>query len=396
MHKQSVTILGSTGSIGCTALSVIEQRTDDFNVFALTANTNVQALIEQCKRFNPRYAVIANPDYYAELKDALDNTPTQAMSGAGALIDLAEMPDADIVIVALVGIAGLAPTLSAAQKNTRILLANKEILVSAGKLFMRKIVDSGAELLPIDSEHNALFQCLDGSYHRHGQSPDCVEKVVLTASGGPFWKTPLSEFDKITPEQACAHPNWDMGRKISVDSATFMNKGFEVVEACYLFDFEPQQVEVVVHPQSIMHALVQWKDGSVLAQMAIPDMYIPIAHALFWPKCNANTLPRLDLAEVGQLIFEHTDTEKFPCLAYAYTALQEGEASLIALNAANEVAVAQFLEKNICFKNIPLVIEKTMNYIQGQSSMSNEKDLEQIFDCHTEAIEYAERLCTKL
>ena len=392
MQQRKIVILGSTGSIGSCALDVIRQHPQCFDVVALTANNNVQQLIQQCKTFKPSYAAIANPHLYAELKSAIANLPTQAMSGQDALLELAALPQSDTLITALVGIAGLEPTLHAIRQNKRILLANKEILVSAGELVMREVMARHVELLPIDSEHSALFQCLEGSQGTASEKPAApIDKVILTASGGPFRTTQGIEFDNITPQQACAHPNWEMGQKISIDSATLMNKGFEVIEACYLFNFAPKQIEVLVHPQSIVHALVQWQDGSVVAQMAIPDMYIPIAYALAWPQRLANTLPRLNLLATKELTFEKVQHDKFPCLNLAYAALQQGNAALIALNAANEVAVAEFLKQTIRFSEIPLVIEKTVNHIVDQSKHDSGSSLEHILECHQFATEYAQK-----
>ncbi len=357
----AVTILGATGSIGLSTLDVIARHRDRFSVYALTANTSWQRLVELCRAHRPQYAVIADSRYQSQLVAGLRDAglETRALAGSEALVEVAAAPDADYVMAAIVGAVGLPPTLAAAQVGKRVLLANKESLVMAGGLFMEAVRHGQAELLPIDSEHNAVFQCLPDDYVA-GESPKGVEKIVLTASGGPFLHTPLEVLAGVTPEQAVAHPNWSMGRKISVDSATLMNKGLEVIEASWLFAVDGERIEVVVHPQSIVHSMVHYADGSVLAQMGNPDMRTPIAHALGWPQRIAAGVPPLDLLVKRELTFEQPDTGRFPCLLHAYQALKAGGAYPALLNAANEVAVAAFLEGRLRFVEIPNIVEAVL------------------------------------
>lgn len=355
---QYLTILGSTGSVGVSTLDVVARNPQRFTVTALTARSQVDVLFDQCCRFTPRFAVVLDEMAAEDLRQQLRNAgmATEVLCGVAALERVATLPEVTTVVAAIVGIAGLRPTLAAARLGKKLLLANKEALVTAGALFMSAVHDSGAELLPIDSEHNAVFQALPVS--RSGSLADCgVRRILLTASGGPFRTLPAGELARVTPEQAVAHPNWVMGRKISVDSATMMNKGLEVIEAHWLFAADPGIIEVVVHPQSVVHSLVEYCDGSVIAQLGNPDMRTPIAHALGHPERINSGAGFLDLAQVGSLHFEAPDFARFPCLRIAYEALRAGSAAVIALNAANEVAVAEFLERRIGFLDIPALIE---------------------------------------
>ena len=341
-----LTILGSTGSIGVNTLDVIARHPGEFRVVALSGNRNVSGLTSQCLEYCPEYAVMHDPDAAAALQRTLQaaNSPTRVLSGMEGLQTVAALPQNDYVMAAIVGAAGLLPTLDAVRTARRVLLANKEALVMAGALFMDEVRRYGTELLPIDSEHNALFQCLSPGF-TDGLSTVGVERLLLTGSGGPFRELPLGSFDDVTPEQACAHPNWNMGKKISVDSATMMNKGLEVIEACWLFDATPQQVQVVVHPQSIIHSMVEYSDGSILAQLGNPDMRTPIAHALAWPRRMSSGVSSLDLFQLGRLDFQAPDYKRFPCLRLAFEALERGGTAPTILNAANEIAVQAFLER---------------------------------------------------
>jgi 1-deoxy-D-xylulose-5-phosphate reductoisomerase len=356
-----ITILGSTGSVGINTLDVIARHPDRFKVVALTANARVDRLAEQCVRFRPRYAVMADVDAAGRLHRMLaDQAPdTEVLAGRDALVRVAGLPEVEHVMAAIVGAAGLLPTLEAANRGKRVLLANKEALVMSGALFMQAVRENGALLLPIDSEHNAIFQCLPDDY-RAGQPPHGVRRILLTASGGPFHTLPVKQLSRVTPEQACAHPNWDMGRKISVDSATMMNKGLEVIEAGWLFALDGKRIQVVLHPQSLVHSLVEYEDGSLLAQLGMPDMRIPISHALGWPERIASGVAGLDLLEHGLLQFESPDSARFPCLGLAAAAMEAGGTAPVILNAANEIAVDAFLQRRIPFTTIHRVIEGTM------------------------------------
>ena len=362
MGKRKITVLGSTGSVGTSALDVIARHPEHYHVFALTTHVKIESLAEQCERFKPDYAVVADLEQLDAAKALLmRGSKTQMLAGAGALEQVASDPGCDTVIVGISGAISLMPTLAAVRAGKRVLLANKEGLIVAGALLMREARKSGAALLPVDSEHNGVFQCL-------GQTPGAaLEKIVLTASGGPFLDQPKESLAAVTPAQACAHPNWDMGAKISVDSATMMNKGLEVIEACRLFELPPQRVEVLVHPQSIVHAMVAFKDGSVLAQMAQPDMRVPIACALAWPERIESGVGCLDLARCSDLQFQEVDEEKFPCLPLAYQALRAGDAAVIALNAANEIAVAEFLSKRLRFDRIVEVVRDVVEAVEAQA-----------------------------
>jgi len=378
---KGITVLGSTGSIGVSTLDVVERHADRFRVEALTAHRDVDGLLAQIRRHRPRYAVMADVGAAARLRDHIRNErlDTELLDGERALEEVATLAEADYVMAAIVGAAGLLPALAAARAGKRVLLANKEALVVAGRLFVDAATRSGATLLPIDSEHNAIFQCLperfDGDLETNG-----VRRILLTASGGPFLKRTLAELAEVTPEQACAHPNWQMGRKISVDSATMMNKGLEVIEAHWLFGVPAERINVVIHPQSIIHSMVEYVDGSVLAQMGNPDMRTPIAHALAWPqRIDAGVRP-LDLFSVGRLDFEEPDFERFPCLRLAFEALRGGGEMPAVLNAANEVAVQAFLDRRIPFTEISHLIETAMEQCPAASAHESVDELLMIDD----------------
>lgn len=377
-NMQHLTILGSTGSIGVNTLDVVARNPERFSVAALTARSQTDLLFDQCLRFHPSYAVVLDQGAAERLARRLRDagSETEVLCGADALEKVATLPRVSTVMAAIVGIAGLRATLAAARAGKRVLLANKESLVTAGSLFMAAVQASGAELLPIDSEHNAVFQALPGQ--RLGSLADAgVRRILLTASGGPFRTMPLAQMAKVTPEQAVAHPNWQMGRKISVDSATMMNKGLEVIEAYWLFTAPPEMIEVVIHPQSVVHSMVEYCDGSVIAQLGNPDMRTPIAHALGHPSRIPSGADFLELAKVGTLQFELPDLGRFPCLRLAYEALQAGPAAVVALNAANEIAVAEFLERRIGFLDIPRLIELAIAET-GNHAIESIADVEEI------------------
>ena len=359
---QQVTVLGATGSIGLSTLDVIARHPERYQVFALTGFSRLAELQVLCVRHRPRYAVVPDAESALELQNHLRaaGLQTDVLVGEEGLCAVSADKAVDCVMAAIVGAAGLKPTLAAVQAGKKVLLANKEALVMSGALFMQAVKQSGAVLLPIDSEHNAIFQCLPGDYSRGLQAVG-VRRVLLTASGGPFRETPLAELERVTPEQACAHPNWSMGRKISVDSASMMNKGLEMIEACWLFDARPEQIEVVIHRQSVIHSLVDYVDGSVLAQLGNPDMRTPIAHALAWPERIDSGVSPLDLFAVGRLDFERPDEQRFPCLRLAREAVQAGGSAPAMLNAANEVAVEAFLQRRIRFTDIARMIESVLN-----------------------------------
>ncbi len=358
---KGVVVLGSTGTVGANTLDVAGRHADRFRIVALAAHSNYEVLLEQCRRFKPELAALADRGAAARLAAgvAAERLPTRVLAGPESLATVATHPEADLVMAAIVGAAGLAPTLAAASAGKQLLLANKEALVLAGSLLLDAARASGAWILPIDSEHNAVFQCLPAERARSG-APRGVARVLLTASGGPFLKTRREDLAAVTPEQAVAHPNWRMGPKISVDSATLMNKGLELIEACHLFSVTPDQVQVIIHPQSIVHSLVEFDDGSVLAQMSQPDMRVPIAHALGWPERIPSGVPSLDLVQIGRLSFEGPDLERFPCLALAQRAARAGGTAPAVLNAANEVAVAAFLARRLNFASIAGVIESVL------------------------------------
>ena len=356
-----VTLLGSTGSIGLSTLDVIARHPARFRVVALTANSSVDKLAAQCVRFQPQYAVMADADAATRLAILLKQSApdVQVLSGNDGLVTVAGHETVDFVMAAIVGAAGLLPSLEAARTGKRVMLANKEALVMSGALFMQAVRDSRATLLPVDSEHNAILQCLPDNYVA-GATPAGVRKIMLTASGGPFRNLPVSQLSAVTPEQACAHPTWDMGRKISVDSATMMNKGLEVIEAGWLFGLPMENINVVLHPQSLVHSLVEYNDGSVLAQMGNPDMRVPISHALGWPERIESGAESLDLMAVGTMQFEAPDRAHYPCLELAAAAWRSGGTSPAILNAANEVAVQAFLDRRIAFTAIARVVEQAL------------------------------------
>ena len=375
---QHLTILGSTGSVGVSTLDVVARNPERFTVTALAAPSQDELLFDHCRRFAPKYAVLLDEAAAERLQKRLQiaGLSTVVLCGASELERVAALPEVTTVVAAIVGIAGLRPTLAAALSGKKILLANKESLVTAGALFMSAVRDSGAELLPIDSEHNAIFQALPRQ--RGASLADCgVRRILLTASGGPFRTMPASQMVRVTPEEAVAHPNWVMGRKISVDSATMMNKGLEVIEAHWLFSAPPEMIEVVIHPQSVVHSLVEYCDGSVIAQLGNPDMRTPIAHALGYPQRISSGADFLDLARTGNLSFESPDFARFPCLRIAYDALRAGSAAVVALNAANEIAVAEFLGRRIGFTDIPVLIEQVVALTPAQSIMAID-DVERI------------------
>ena len=362
MKLQGVTVLGATGSIGKSTLDVIARHPDRYRVVALTAHRQIEALAAQCIQFSPDYAVVADEQGAEQLqKLLLHSAPeTTVLYGVAGLEQVAAAPEVDQVMAAIVGAAGLKPTLAAVRAGKRILLANKEALVMTGALFMEEVERYGAELLPIDSEHNAIFQCMPDAAAL-GAVPAGVEKILLTGSGGPFRDTALDQLKSVTPEQAVAHPNWSMGRKISVDSATMMNKGLEFIEACWLFGAAPEQIQVVIHPESVIHSMVQYNDGSVMAQMGNPDMRTPIAYAMAWPERIHSGVSHLDLFEVAQLNFQRPDFGRYPCLHLAIEAMRTGGSASTIVNAANEVAVDAFLNRQMGYLDIARVIEYTLN-----------------------------------
>jgi 1-deoxy-D-xylulose-5-phosphate reductoisomerase len=360
MMTRSITVLGATGSIGLSTLDVIRRHPERFSVHALTAGTRAPELAVLCREFRPRVAVMADARAAEELAGLLADCPDiEVLSGEQGLIEVAGAGQADTVMAAIVGAAGLAPTLAAVRAGKRVLLANKEALVMSGQLFMDAVAESGAELLPIDSEHNAIFQCMPADKVRDPKAAG-ITRILLTASGGPFRTLPAEQLRSVTPAQACVHPNWSMGQKISVDSATLMNKGLELIEACWLFNTSPDKVEVHVHPESIIHSMVEYADGSVLAQLGSPDMRTPIANGLAWPERIEAGVAPLDLFAIGRFHFERPDLQRFPCLRLAGEAFAVGGTAPAVLNAANEVAVAAFLEGRLCFADIPVMIERTL------------------------------------
>ncbi|MGL4956417.1 MAG: 1-deoxy-D-xylulose-5-phosphate reductoisomerase [Bacteroidales bacterium] len=350
MQKKRLAILGSTGSIGTQALDLVTQHPKKYEVEVLTANQNIDLLCKQALKFQPNAVVIANESLYSDLKQRLAKESIKVYAGQNALNQVVQMGTVDMVLSALVGIAGLQPTLSAIEAKKIVALANKETLVVAGDLIRKKLTESNGYIIPIDSEHSAIFQCISGEC-----SP--IEKIILTASGGPFLKTPMAEFAHITVSDALNHPKWKMGAKVTIDSATMMNKGFEVIEAKWLFDLKPEQIEVLIHPQSVIHSMVQFSDGSIKAQMGVPDMRTPIGYALSFPERNQLNVPRLNFLQCSNLTFETPDTEKFPCLALSYEALKMGGNAACTLNAANEIAVEAFLQEQIHFVQIAKVVD---------------------------------------
>lgn len=371
---RTITVLGSTGSVGCNTLDLISRNPDGYSLVALTANTNVALLAEQARQFRPTVTVIADQSKYSSLKKELSGTGLQVKAGREALIEAAQRP-AEWVMAAIVGAAGLEPTLTAARRGAIVALANKECLVCAGPLLMEEVRSSGATLLPVDSEHNAIFQVFD--YERR----DAIDRVILTASGGPFRTLDMEVMAHVTPAQAVAHPTWNMGAKISVDSATMMNKGLELIEAHQIFQMPEESIDILIHPQSVVHSLVAYVDGSVLAQLGVPDMRTPIAYTLAWPDRMATPAARLDLAELGQLTFERPDPHRFPALRLAREALKQGGAAPNVLNAANEVAVDGFLRGSIGFLEIAQVVEEVLAVEVGIDPQS----LEDVLDIDGEA-----------
>ena len=355
MSTDGLAILGSTGAVGASALSVVSRHRDRFRIVALAARASVAAMEAQCREFRPEFAALADEASAADLRARLRDTGVRVLAGASALEEVVVLPQVRHVLAGIVGAAGLLPTLAAARAGKRVLLANKEALVMSGRLFMDAVREGGAELVPIDSEHNAVFQCLPPAPGRAG-----VRRILLTASGGPFRRRPLEDFGSVTPEAACAHPNWEMGPKISVDSATMMNKALEVIEACWLFETAPDRVEVVIHPQSTVHSMVEYEDGSILAQLGAPDMRTPIAHALAWPERIDSGVSGLDFSRPLRLDFEPPDFGRAPCLRLGYEAARAGGTVPAVLNAANEVAVAAFLDRRTTFDAIPRVVEETL------------------------------------
>lgn len=354
MKKRQLAILGSTGSIGTQALEVVSEHSDLFEVYALTANNQVDLLINQARKYMPEVVVIANERKYPELKEALEDLPIKVWAGADAIAQMVQSEPIDMVLTAMVGYSGLRPTISAIKAGKAIALANKETLVVAGELIMKLAAEHKVPILPVDSEHSAIFQCLTGAY----DNP--IEKILLTASGGPFRRKTLEELATVTKAQALRHPNWTMGAKITIDSASMMNKGFEMIEARWLFDCPPAAIEIVVHPQSIVHSMVEFVDGSVKAQLGVPDMHLPIRYALGYPDRLPTTQPPLSFAKYRELTFEAPDYDKFPLLTYAFEAVEAGGNMPCILNAANEIAVAAFLDRRIRFVDMPRVARLTM------------------------------------
>ncbi|WP_263264078.1 1-deoxy-D-xylulose-5-phosphate reductoisomerase [Pseudomonas entomophila] len=390
--RQRITVLGATGSIGQSTLDVILRHPDRYEVHALTGHSRLDDLLLLCQQHRPKLAVVATATDAAAFSERLRKAglATDVLHGEAGLCEVAAASEVDAVMAAIVGAAGLRPTLAAVRAGKKVLLANKEALVMSGALFMQAVRDSNAVLLPIDSEHNAIFQCLPGGYAQ-GLAAVGVRRILLTASGGPFRETPLAELADVSPERACAHPNWSMGRKISVDSATMANKGLELIEACWLFDARPSQVEVVVHPQSVIHSLVDYIDGSVLAQLGNPDMRTPIANALSWPQRIDSGVPPLDLFSIARLDFHKPDEQRFPCLRLARQAAEAGSSAPATLNAANEVAVAAFLDRRIRYTEIASMIEAVL----AKEPCVVLDSLDAVFDADARARRAAEQWLTQ-
>ena len=361
---KGICVLGSTGTIGVNTLDVVARHPDKYKVIALTANRDVDRIYQQCVEYRPEYAAMADTDAAGQLEAKIKSSGLEIkiLAGVSGLETVASLAQVDYVMAAIVGAAGLLPTLAAVRTSKRILLANKESLVMSGAVFMDEVYKHKAELLPIDSEHNAIFQCMPNDFYK-GLDESGVDRILLTASGGPFRNRPIDELKSVTPEQAVAHPNWVMGRKISVDSATMMNKGLEVIEACWLFHTNHEKIQVVIHPQSVIHSMVSYNDGSVLAQMGNPDMRTPIAHAMAWPQRIESGVEPLDIFAVARLEFEKPDFRRFPCLRMAYESLKTGGTATAILNAANEIAVEAFLNEELAFTDIATVIEKTLESV---------------------------------
>jgi 1-deoxy-D-xylulose-5-phosphate reductoisomerase len=365
---KGICILGATGSIGVSTLDVIARHSSQYKVIALTANTNIDTLYEQCLDHHPEVVVVVDEQKARIFEEKIKNSAIadiKVLSGAKSLEHVATLDNVDSVMAAIVGAAGLLPSLAAAKVGKTILLANKEALVMSGSIFMQAITESGAQLLPIDSEHNAIFQCMPAGY-KTGMQAKQARRILLTASGGPFRETPVDQLVNVTPAQAVAHPNWDMGRKISVDSATMMNKGLEMIEACILFDMAPSQIQVVIHPQSVIHSMVDYVDGTVLAQMGNPDMRIPIAYSMAWPDRFDSGVEPLNIFDVARMDFQEPNLERFPCLRLAYEAIAAGGIMPTVLNAANEIAVDAFLNEQVRFTDIPVIIERCMKKFEAK------------------------------
>jgi 1-deoxy-D-xylulose-5-phosphate reductoisomerase len=391
---KGICILGATGSIGVSTLDVVARHPTLYKVVALTANTNTDALFEQCLEHHPEYAVVVDEKKVQAFRDKIKASivaDIKVLSGSKALEQVASLPNVDSVMAAIVGAAGLMPSLAAAKAGKAVLLANKEALVMSGDIFMQAVTDSGAQLLPIDSEHNAIFQCMPAAYKTGVNSP-LVRRILLTASGGPFRRTPIEQLPSVTPAQAVAHPNWDMGKKISVDSATMMNKGLEMIEACLLFNMKPEQIQIVIHPQSVIHSMVDYIDGTVLAQMGNPDMRIPIAHALASPERFESGAEPLDIFKVAHMDFEEPDLQRFPCLRLAYEAINAGGIMPTVLNAANEIAVEAFLQEKIRFTDIPVVIERCMKAFTAKPANT----LELVLEADQQARDVSNQILTEL
>ena len=370
---KQVSILGSTSTIGVNTLDVISTNRDKYSVFALTANTNIDLLEKQCRGYVPTYAALRDETLVEELDERLADIATEVIGGDKGLCEVASHPDTDIIMAAIVGSAGLQPTLAAVRAGKRILLANKESLVMSCKLFMEEVRSNEATLLPIDSEHNAIYQCLANGAEEYASG---VKRLILTGSGGPLLRADISEMSSVTPDQACDHPNWKMGRKISVDSATMMNKGLELLEASFLFDLSPTSIDVMIHPESIVHSMVEYLDGSVVAQLGNPDMRIPIAHGLAWPNRVPSSAESLDLTNSSGLHFEEVDHQRFPCLRLAREISEEPQGLSIALNAANEVAVGCFLDELILFTDIPVIIDAVLEQTKAEEAPTIESVIE--------------------
>jgi len=382
-------ILGATGSIGVSTLDVVARHPDKYNVVALTANTNIDTLFEQCSEHRPKYVVVVDEEKSELFKNKIKGSALaniEVRSGSEALAFVSTLDSVDSVMAAIVGAAGLLPSLAAAKAGKTVLLANKEALVMSGDIFMQAVHDSGAVLLPIDSEHNAIFQCMPAGY-KAGDTAKQARRILLTASGGPFRETPVDELHDVTVEQAVAHPKWDMGRKISVDSATMMNKGLELIEACLLFNMSPDDIQVVIHKQSIIHSMVDYVDGSVLAQMGNPDMRVPIAHAMAWPERFESGVEPLNIFDVRQMDFEEPDLQRFPCLRLAYQAIKAGGIMPTVLNAANEIAVDEFLNERVKFTDIPIIIENCMSKFTPSVADSLEAVLEADKEARKQALQ---------
>lgn len=387
---KNVLVLGATGSIGDSTLDIISRHPERFNVYALTGHANINKLIQLCRKFNPVYVISTNNSNYYELNSALKNTKIKVLSGNDELLNLCQLNEIDMVIAGIVGNAGMQPVLAAVEAGKDLLLANKEALVMAGDLIMQAAKKNNANIIPLDSEHNAIYQCLPDSY-QVGNTPKDIEKIILTASGGPFWNRDQSTFKNITPEMACAHPNWDMGRKISVDSATLMNKGLEVIEAHWLFNLGVEKIDVHVHPQSIIHSMVCYNDGSILAQLGNPDMRIPIAYGLGLRERISSGAPLIDLLKNNQLQFLPPDHEKFPCLSLAKESIKTGGTSMAILNSANETSVAAFLDNQIPFTAIAEINQQIMQ----QSNSEDVENVQQLIELDQKVREITQQLINR-